>query len=174
MSIMPSDKLGFWRWLSLGLTLVIIIAAVTLFVFFENRDDTTDADSTSLSVNGRNYRLLVPRGEKAYTDGLSIYDSMPADSAMIFVTPNNRSSVSLWMKNMKFPIDIIWLDATHKVVHLEKNISPDTFPRSFRPPDDTPGPIAIEFAAGTIDEIDIKLDQSVEIRNLNIDDLPNR
>ncbi len=28
------------------------------------------------------------------------------------------------MKDMKFPIDIIWINSTGKIVHIEKNLSP--------------------------------------------------
>jgi uncharacterized membrane protein (UPF0127 family) len=32
----------------------------------------------------------------------------------------------IWMKNCKFPIDILWLDAAHKVVHLAEKVPPCT------------------------------------------------
>ena len=31
---------------------------------------------------------------------------------------------SFWMKDMKFPINIIWLDSHGKVVHIEENLEP--------------------------------------------------
>jgi uncharacterized membrane protein (UPF0127 family) len=31
------------------------------------------------------------------------------------------------MKDMKFPIDIIWADHTGKIVHIEKNLQPCIF-----------------------------------------------
>ncbi|MBI5252912.1 MAG: DUF192 domain-containing protein, partial [Euryarchaeota archaeon] len=30
----------------------------------------------------------------------------------------------IWMKNMLFPLDIIWLDSDLKVVHIEHDIPP--------------------------------------------------
>jgi len=31
------------------------------------------------------------------------------------------------MKDMKFPIDIIWIDPNYKIVHIEKNLQPCIF-----------------------------------------------
>ena len=36
------------------------------------------------------------------------------------------------MKDMDFSIDIIWLDRDRRVVHIEKNVSPNTYPDVFR------------------------------------------
>jgi uncharacterized protein len=40
---------------------------------------------------------------------------------------------SFWMKDMLFPIDIIFLDESMVVVDIKKNISPDTYPEVFSP-----------------------------------------
>ena len=32
----------------------------------------------------------------------------------------------IWMKNCKFPIDILWLDDERKVVHVDENVPPCT------------------------------------------------
>ncbi|MDQ4012401.1 MAG: DUF192 domain-containing protein, partial [Thermoproteota archaeon] len=34
---------------------------------------------------------------------------------------------TFWMKNMKFPIDIIWLDSDKTIVHIEHNLQPCSF-----------------------------------------------
>lgn len=39
----------------------------------------------------------------------------------------------IWMKNMKFPIDIIWLDKEFRVISIEKNVLPETYPKVFLP-----------------------------------------
>jgi uncharacterized membrane protein (UPF0127 family) len=31
---------------------------------------------------------------------------------------------TFWMKDMKFPIDIIWLDSNGKIVHIEEKLMP--------------------------------------------------
>jgi len=33
---------------------------------------------------------------------------------------------AIWMKNCRFPIDIVWLDENHQVVHVAENVPPCT------------------------------------------------
>jgi uncharacterized membrane protein (UPF0127 family) len=40
------------------------------------------------------------------------------------------------MKDMKFPIDMIWFDEKKQVVHVEESAQPDSYPESFCPPVD--------------------------------------
>jgi uncharacterized membrane protein (UPF0127 family) len=42
---------------------------------------------------------------------------------MLFVFEDS-AKYSFWMKDMKFLIDIIWLDNDGKVVHIEQNLQP--------------------------------------------------
>lgn len=37
----------------------------------------------------------------------------------------------IWMKDMNFPIDIAWLNKDKKITHIEKNVSPETYPKVF-------------------------------------------
>jgi len=51
---------------------------------------------------------------------------------MLFVF-ENPGIHGIWMKDMKFPIDIIWLDKDMSVISKELNVSPDTYPQVFYP-----------------------------------------
>ncbi|MGI0049371.1 MAG: DUF192 domain-containing protein, partial [Nitrososphaera sp.] len=47
---------------------------------------------------------------------------------------------SFWMKGMKFPIDIIWLDDDKEVVHVEHSLEPcipDEFCQPYDPDDNS-------------------------------------
>lgn len=37
------------------------------------------------------------------------------------------------MKDMKFPVDVIWLDKNYRVVDIVKDARPDSFPKVFEP-----------------------------------------
>ena len=58
--------------------------------------------------------------------GLSIKNTLNDGDGMLFPfdTPGDYS---FWMKDMKFPIDIIWIDPNYKIVHIEKNLQPCIF-----------------------------------------------
>jgi uncharacterized membrane protein (UPF0127 family) len=39
----------------------------------------------------------------------------------------------IWMKDMNFAIDIIWLDSTMQIVDFVENVSPDSYPEVYKP-----------------------------------------
>jgi uncharacterized membrane protein (UPF0127 family) len=55
--------------------------------------------------------------------GLSVKNTLKENEGMLFVF-KQPSRQGFWMKDMKFPIDIIWLDANSTVVHIENNLKP--------------------------------------------------
>jgi hypothetical protein len=55
--------------------------------------------------------------------GLMFRPSLPADRGMIFVF-ETADFHGIWMKNCKFPIDIVWLDEERRVVHVAEAVPP--------------------------------------------------
>ena len=55
--------------------------------------------------------------------GLMFRPSLPADRGMIFVF-EAADFHGIWMKNCKFPIDIVWLDEERRVVHVAEGVPP--------------------------------------------------
>jgi uncharacterized protein len=71
--------------------------------------------------------------------GLSVKDTLNESEAMLFVFNTEREH-SFWMKGMKFPIDIIWLDDDKEVVHVEHSLEPcipDEFCQPYSPDDNS-------------------------------------
>lgn len=64
--------------------------------------------------------------------GLSYRESLDEDAGMLFVYQEDVVP-QFWMKEMRFPIDIVWLDENFKIIGIEKNIAPETYPRTFSP-----------------------------------------
>jgi uncharacterized membrane protein (UPF0127 family) len=79
--------------------------------------------------------LTLPSGKVLQTEvmvkdedramGLMFRPSLPLDHGMLFLF-ERPDFHSIWMRNCKFPIDILWLDAAHKVVHLAEKVPPCT------------------------------------------------
>jgi uncharacterized membrane protein (UPF0127 family) len=68
---------------------------------------------------------------------------------------------SIWMKDMNYPIDIIWVNESGTIIHRKENVSPDTFPESFSPP--KPAFYVIEANAGFVEKNGIKIGDEVVI-----------
>jgi uncharacterized membrane protein (UPF0127 family) len=49
--------------------------------------------------------------------------SLPRDRGLLFIFEESDFH-AFWMKNCKFPIDMIWLDENGRVVHLEESVPP--------------------------------------------------
>lgn len=88
--------------------------------------------------------------EKVQTDkeralGLSGRQSIGRADGMLFFF-DSEGQHRIWMKDMFFSIDIIWIDSSGKVVFIEERISPETFPKVFK--SDKPAKFILEVEAG--------------------------
>jgi uncharacterized protein len=77
----------------------------------------------NVTLNGLVLRADIPANNEQRTKGLSVKDRLPENEAMLFVF-GNEGEHTFWMKNMKFPIDIIWINSNKSVVHIEHNLHP--------------------------------------------------
>jgi uncharacterized membrane protein (UPF0127 family) len=59
------------------------------------------------------------------------------------------------MKDMNYAIDILWVAQAGEIVHIEENVSPDTFPSSFASP--VPAWFVVETVAGFVQTHSIAL-----------------
>lgn len=62
--------------------------------------------------------------------GLSGTESLAENQGMLFVFDEPMKS-GFWMKEMKYPIDIIWIHASGAILDLRHMVTPETFPAVF-------------------------------------------
>lgn len=77
-------------------------------------------------------RASVADTEATRQAGLSGTPSLPIGVVKLFVFDEPILS-AFWMKDMNYPIDIIWLDSEKTIVHVEANLDPSTYPQTFGP-----------------------------------------
>jgi uncharacterized membrane protein (UPF0127 family) len=92
--------------------------------------DLEQAYKPVVSSKPRIYYLKAAVSPDQQQKGLSGTDSLEANHGMIFVEVSVAERC-FWMKDMHYPLDIIWLDTDKKVVHIEKNLSPSTYPKAY-------------------------------------------
>jgi len=65
--------------------------------------------------------LMVKDEDRAM--GVMFRPSLPIDRGLLFVfqAPDFHG---FWMKNCKFPIDMVWLDAERRIVHVAEAVPP--------------------------------------------------
>ena len=93
--------------------------------------------------------------------GLSFRESLATDAGMLFVF-EKPDKHGIWMKDVSFPLDIVWLDESFRVVNFKKDVSPDTFPTVFI--STSPALYVIEANAGFIDQFSIKIGEILDVR----------
>jgi uncharacterized protein len=94
--------------------------------------------------------------------GLSDTPFLPEGVVKLFAF-GSAGEQSIWMKDMNYPIDIMWLAKDGKIVHIEENVSPDTYPESFSSP--TPAWYVIEANAGFVASNSLKRGDEVIVPN---------
>jgi len=92
--------------------------------------------------------------------GLSNTPYLPAHVVKLFAF-GVPGSHSIWMKDMLYPVDIIWAAEDGTIVHIEENVSPDTYPTSFTSP--TPAWFVVEANAGFVQEREITAGDTITI-----------
>ena len=71
--------------------------------------------------------------EAEHAQGLSGRESVPENYGMLFVF-QKPGNYGFWMKDMRIPIDILWLADDGTILGVEEAVSPDTYPNPFYPP----------------------------------------
>lgn len=117
------------------------------------------SDAT-VSVNKTIFKAIFSDTEELRQNGLSGYTGLANDEVMVFIF-EYPDLLGFWMKDMLFSIDMVWLDSNKKVVAIEKNVAPETFPQVFEP--QTPALYVLEFNAGTAEHIGLKIGDTVSI-----------
>lgn len=87
-------------------------------------------DIRSVTLAGQNIQLELALTSEAQERGLSGRKFLLPNTGMLFIFPTS-GVYFFWMKDMNFPIDIIWIDEEGKVVDIAPNASPTSYPNTF-------------------------------------------
>ena len=104
----------------------------------------------TVDIGGNAVIVEVADDPDERTNGLSRRDGLAQGAGMLFVW-DEEAAHTLWMKEMRFALDFIWLDADKRVVSIDANVpvqpgAADSELMLYRP--DGPALYAIELEAG--------------------------
>jgi uncharacterized protein len=119
---------------------VVVVAVVALHVSLGMR-------TAKVTINGTTITARVADTPSLQARGLSHTASLRPEQGMLFIFSQSGAQ-GIWMKDMQYPLDILWLDGDKTVVHIETNVSPQTYPKVFRSP--TPANYVLELPAGFV------------------------
>ncbi len=73
--------------------------------------------------SGKVLQVEVMVNDEDRAMGLMFRPSLPLDRGLLFVF-DTEDFHGFWMKNCRFPIDMVWLDRDRRVVHLAEAVPP--------------------------------------------------
>ena len=122
--------------LALSVIFVFILIGVFYSIAMRNVANENMVSINTQNANTKSTTITLPRGEVLHTEvadtevtraqGLSDRESLCDDCAMLFVFPEN-GYYGFWMKDMKFNIDIVFLDQDKHIVNIYKNADKDSY-----------------------------------------------
>jgi uncharacterized protein len=134
-----------------------LIAAVLILTFLPLPPQQTT------SIKNARFVVDIADNESERKQGLSGKKRLQANQAMLFVF-DKPDKHCFWMKDMRFNIDILWFDASKRLIHQERNVSPRSYPHSFCP--SSASSYVLETKAGTADRLKLELTDFIELKNL--------
>ena len=112
------------------------------------------SDGPSVVLGGKTFSVEIADTREKQALGLMFRDSMPADEGMIFLFPNEAPR-SFWMKNCRFPQDIMYFDKELKMVSISANTPPCRTERCPNYPSAGPAMYVLELNAGVASELGV-------------------
>lgn len=134
-----------------GVILVVGITFLLVFLPMLLRPET------KLWIGDGIFRIDVASTQIERKNGLSGKSELAADQALLMVFPG-EDKYGIWMKDMNFPIDIVWLNKQKEVVYIVKNAPFDDQTTIYKP--NTSAQYVVEFPAGTTDSKSIVIGKS--------------
>lgn len=136
--------------LLLSAILVLVIASVA-FTFLSDK---------RMSVNGQRIDVTVANSPAEREKGLSGRERLAANQGMLFEY-SDMGQYCMWMKDMKFALDMVWIDANKKVVYIQENATPESYPdETFCSPQDAK--YVLEVNAGSVQRWGIKTGDTIK------------
>lgn len=164
------------RFSLIGIAIVAIIA-IALIVGDSKPKSTTNlqADKSCgayrndghISINGHRFTVEIPRDSAAFEKGLGGRPCILPSEAMLFPF-NKPGQYRFWMKDMKFPIDILWINSAHKVAAQEIDVQPSTYNSKapfFINDKNHPASYVLEMKANLSKQLRIDLGTKVDFQN---------
>jgi uncharacterized membrane protein (UPF0127 family) len=138
---------------------ILLLTSFFIFLNFQYKD----AKTPKAVVNNYSFHLEIAKTQKEKEIGLSKYNNIANDFGMLF--PFEKADYyAFWMKDMKFPIDIIFI-RNNKIVTIFKNV-PAPKSNNQSPPIYKPSELSdtvLEINAGLSEKYNFQKNQVVKI-----------
>ncbi|HEY4525020.1 MAG TPA: DUF192 domain-containing protein [Candidatus Paceibacterota bacterium] len=144
----------------LMVALAILVIGELAIYSVSRVEKTSGVPVPSVLIAEAYVRVDVADTEASRARGLSGREGLEGNSGMLFVFPRD-GYYGIWMKDMLFSIDIVWISADLEVIHMAQNVAPATYPESFAP--NRPARYVLELPAGWARAYTVRIGDRVEL-----------
>ena len=156
---MPKFNPKVLRFGAIGAALGLIILAALLSTGSSSTKTATQdcgkyrADRV-IHINGVAFNTEVASNQSEFDKGLGGRPCILPNEAMLFAF-KQPGQYPFWMKDMKFPIDMIWINSARQIVAYEPNKQPSSYPTRYQNQKTLPAQYVLEVKANTVQRISI-------------------
>ena len=103
--------------------IILTLVSVSLVSNLSNNSKVVQSYSSSefVTIGDNKINIVIADTDESRMRGLAIYDSLADGEGMLFDFGKKNIFPNFWMKDMKFPIDIIWIN-DNRIVHIDHNV----------------------------------------------------
>lgn len=134
---------------------MFILIIVALFAILSRIGASTEI----LRVGNTTINIQVADSDQERMQGLSGREGLAQNEGLLFVF-EKEGYHGFWMKDMNFAIDMAWIDKDKKIIHIESDVSPDSYPKVFSP--NFPSLYVLETKANFLKNAGIKIGDLAE------------
>lgn len=145
--------------------LLILVVVFGLWYAYERQVDIPLSEffiskTTIIHIGEVPLEVEVADTEEERTLGLSGRDSLGDIDGLLFIF-DEPGFHGVWMRDMRFPIDVIWIGEDLRIVDITRGLAPESYPRIFEP--DQPAKYALETDLILIDTFGISVGNQVRL-----------
>lgn len=151
------------------LTILFIVFFIIYMKFYNERNNQINNNDTvykticgkyqegEVKFNDKIIKVIIANNDCKRSLGLSGKMSLN-NEGMLFIFEKS-GNYSFWMKDMNFPLDILWINEDFSVVGIEKNVATSTYPKVFG--EKYKAKYVLEISAGNSQKNNIKIGDGI-------------
>ncbi len=146
--------------------LALLVVILTILNFVTTPVTMNNSDVVSVTIGKTSISATIADTDDKRVRGLSGRAELQPNEGMLFVF-DEPGMHGFWMKDMNFPIDIMWIDEEFMIIGITENIATTTYPTLFYPPE--PVKYVIEVSAGFVELHSLQSDLRIDVQVLKPD-----
>jgi hypothetical protein len=151
----------------IGIAAVIIGVVGMLSLPKDVKLEQTEFPQGIVKIDDVMLKVQIADTKPLQTRGLMFQETLPYDQGMLFIF-EDEGIRSMWMLNMQFSLDVLWIDAQGNIVHIEKDTQPcksalETMTCTFTNGNGEEAKYVLEVTAGFVDKFNITQNSKLEI-----------